>query len=313
MRLELMGRRERLLPLVVNGGADAARGADGVHWLWTDPQGWSPRVRRQMNARFGGYDRVIVFQARPDEGLARGIRACGVGRVDLLEASPPHGSGRHVAWHAVEQLVALGVASEGPVPSLPVSAHGLKAARERLQTLGGPAHRLALLSPGSGSSAKNWPARGWAALAGWLRRRGLSPLVNRGPADGRQVDALLALAPGLPVLGGASPLELAAVVAQAALCVGNDSGPTHLAALVGTPTVALFGPTDPRRWRPLGPRVALVQGAVACAPCGQDGRRACQAPHCMASISLRVVTEAVAGLLPPIAPATPPAVSPPGP
>jgi heptosyltransferase-3 len=53
--------------------------------------------------------------------------------------------------------------------------------------------------------------------------------------------------------------EVAALLARCDLYVGNDSGPSHLAALTGAPTLALFGPTDPRRWRPLGPRVTVLR------------------------------------------------------
>jgi ADP-heptose:LPS heptosyltransferase len=55
---------------------------------------------------------------------------------------------------------------------------------------------------------------------------------------------------------------LAALLARAGAYVGNDSGVTHLAAASGAPTIALFGPTDPRVWAPLGPRVEVIRGAT---------------------------------------------------
>jgi ADP-heptose:LPS heptosyltransferase len=58
-----------------------------------------------------------------------------------------------------------------------------------------------------------------------------------------------------------SPLALSRVIAGARAFVGNDSGPTHLAAQLGIPTIALFGPTDPRCWSPVGPAVSIVSPA----------------------------------------------------
>jgi ADP-heptose:LPS heptosyltransferase len=95
-----------------------------------------------------------------------------------------------------------------------------------------------------------------------LRSAGLPVVVTTGPADadvrawlGEIDGAGLAVAPDL------SPRQLAALYAVARAFVGNDSGPTHVAAAVGCPTVALFGPTNPAQWRPLGHGVTVLAGA----------------------------------------------------
>jgi hypothetical protein len=111
------------------------------------------------------------------------------------------------------------------------------------------------IHPGSGSARKNWPRARFIDLAARLVDRGLKTCWIVGPAEAETETEPL---PGgdhwrclhLPVL--------AARLAQCALYVGNDSGVTHLAAAAGSPTLALFGGSDPRVWAPRGPHVRII-------------------------------------------------------
>jgi ADP-heptose:LPS heptosyltransferase len=94
------------------------------------------------------------------------------------------------------------------------------------------------------------------------------------------------------LLDGLRLEELAAILAGARLFVGNDSGITHLAALVGAPTVAIFGPFDPAYWAPLGPRVAIVDGGVSC-PHREDPRNGCWLCDLLPRLEVDVVWDAV--------------------
>ena len=110
---------------------------------------------------------------------------------------------------------------------------------------------FAVIHPFSGSARKNWPLEKFRALAQKLER--LMPVRwCAGPDD--------------PPLPGAVRIddlyELACWLAQAALYIGNDAGITHLAAAVGTPVLAIFGPTDPAIWAPRGPNVRVAVRAV---------------------------------------------------
>ncbi|MBU0652182.1 MAG: glycosyltransferase family 9 protein [Proteobacteria bacterium] len=96
-------------------------------------------------------------------------------------------------------------------------------------------------------------------------------------------------------LGGRTTLrELACLYRQAALLVTTDSGPMHLAAAMGTPVVALFGPTDPARTGPYGPGHRVIRRALSCAPCL---RKRCDNPRCMTEISVEEVFTAVREIL----------------
>jgi 3-deoxy-D-manno-octulosonic-acid transferase/heptosyltransferase-1 len=96
-------------------------------------------------------------------------------------------------------------------------------------------------------------------------------------------------------LGGRTTLcELACIYREAALLVTTDSGPMHLAAAVGTPIVALFGPTDPARTGPYGPGHRIIRKGLSCSPCF---RKRCETPRCMTDISVEEVFTAVKEML----------------
>ena len=120
---------------------------------------------------------------------------------------------------------------------------------------------LAVIHPGSGSAHKCVAPEILAAVVVALQISGATPVILEGPADREPVERLLRSCVNPPiVLKGLDLLNLAGVLAQARLFVGQDSGVTHMAGLMGVRTVALFGPTDPARWAPRGAHVTVVQG-----------------------------------------------------
>jgi hypothetical protein len=111
-----------------------------------------------------------------------------------------------------------------------------------------PRDRFAVIHPFSGSARKNWPLENFRRLAHELERS-FPVRWCAGPED-----------PPLPDAARIDDLyELAQWLSTARLYIGNDSGITHLAAAVGTPVLALFGPTDPGVWAPRGPNVRVVR------------------------------------------------------
>jgi heptosyltransferase-2 len=117
------------------------------------------------------------------------------------------------------------------------------------------------LHPGSGSFRKNWPVEQFALLADRVRSSmPAQPLFILGEADAAAARALPRLAPAVPVLANRTLKEVASVLAASRGYVGNDSGITHLAAALGVPVVALFGPTDAAMWGPRGANVVILRG-----------------------------------------------------
>ena len=142
--------------------------------------------------------------------------------------------------------------------------------------------------------SKMWPTASFGALACGLRRRGVEVVVVIGPGEEALAAAVgEACGTPLPVVGADADLAgLAGMLARMSVLVGNDSGPMHLAATVGTPAVALFGPTDPARTGPLGGRHVVLQRELDCAPCGH---RRCPLGHtaCLHELSVETVEESV--------------------
>lgn len=157
------------------------------------------------------------------------------------------------------------------------------------------------IHPGTspGTPHKRWTAEGYGQVAAALRREtGIGSVVTFGPdaAERRFAEAVVAasdgaarLAPPTTSLG-----ELAALLARCRLYVGSDTGPMHVASLVGTPVVQILGPTDPVENAPFaGTPSRTVRVPVACSPC----RRGCAAALCMRVVSPGAVTDAARALL----------------
>jgi heptosyltransferase-2 len=157
---------------------------------------------------------------------------------------------------------------------------------------------IVLLAPGAAFSwTKRWPEESWGTLASALEDGGASVAFVIGPGEEAiAAKALSSAGRPLPVLGAdLDPVELAALLARARVVVANDSGPMHLAAAVGTPVVALFGPTDPGRTGPTGSRSRVLDLYVFCSPCFL---KECPYAHeCLRGISVERVVGALEELL----------------
>lgn len=158
------------------------------------------------------------------------------------------------------------------VPHVPVS-FGLQATpaeRQHVAPLLAPAGEpLAALHIGSTWASRQWLSQPTAALCRALRTRGLGVVLVGGPADVPFALAVLAAGAGDVVncVGRTSLREVIAVMERAAVAIGPDSGPMHIASAVGTPVVALFGATSPARSGPWGWHHLVVRGDVPCSPC----------------------------------------------
>ena len=119
---------------------------------------------------------------------------------------------------------------------------------------------IVYIHPGAGKLKNRWPADRFAAVARELLKRGRAVVSLEGPQDAGTVDAVTAvLGVALPVVRGESIAMLAARFARAALYIGNDTGPLHLAGATGCPTVGVYGWTSPDEWRPVGRCVKSVR------------------------------------------------------
>ena len=216
-------------------------------WREDGPPSVSPRVR----SMFDEAKRVISFVSSGDDAWAATCDRLipGAERV-YVSPRPPERWGRHVtAWHE-ERLAEAGV---------DLNAEATHAEPRDVEP-GGPV----VIHPGSGSSGKCWPIARYEAVMDRLLAagRGVRPVLGEvetftwSGGDLRRWESRYGMVWNLRLT------QLADLLREASLFIGNDSGPTHLSAQLGTPTLALFGPTRPHFWHPVGPRIRTLAPAT---------------------------------------------------
>jgi ADP-heptose:LPS heptosyltransferase len=241
--------------------------------------GWGKALRTLRALRAQRYDAALDFQ-----GLwksAAWARLSGAARVVgweqgsrrepasslLVTESVARSGGGHVIDKNLALLRPLGIEAMGlrEFP-MPFSAGAVARVEARLSGLGDGG--LVVLNPGGGWASKLWPADRFGELAKGLRALGLRPLVTWGPGEEALADRVVAASGGAALRSFATTLlDYVEIARRARLVVAADTGPLHLACAVGTPVVALFGPTDPARNGPFAPGDVVVRRTPPCAPC----------------------------------------------
>ena len=204
-------------------------------------------------------------------------------------ASHPHRDPRRDAMHTLErqagQLRDAGIWPEAPTAPGSAPAPDLAFLADGVGVAGlAPASPYALLVPGASPArpGKRWPVASYARLAAALARRGLTSGVVGGAAEA-ELGRTLASAGAADLTGRTDFPQLAALGARAALVVGNDTGPIHLLAAAGAPTLVLFGPeSDPALCAPRGGRVDVLRADPLAA----------LAPEAVETAALRLLTPA---------------------
>jgi len=208
----------------------------------------------------------------------------------LLPAPP---SSAHTVESTMALLQWLGVRRER-APALRYEPHAAEAARiqERLK-----GRAYVVIHPAAIMPTKRWEPRRFAEVARTLAARGFTIVVTSGPGEESVAGQLAQELEGTVVLLGLTIPELAELIRGARLYIGNDSGPMHLAAAVSTPTIAVWGSSDSRRWRPWAVEHRVVQNPFECNPCPGYRCLVAASPLCIESVTVEQVNAAVAELL----------------
>jgi len=154
--------------------------------------------------------------------------------------------------------------------------------------------RNILLHPGSGSKRKNWPLPNFIKIYRDLIDKGYFPEWIIGPAENYIMPELKK--EGIPEKIIYDCLDLPEFINKleiSELFIGNDSGLSHLSAFIGIPVIAIFGPSDPIRWQPVGPYVKVVNPPTDCLPCFELSDNNCTGSDCLKSIAPDQVLELV--------------------
>ena len=290
------------------GTADDFAGADFVDDVIVHASGFLPAVRR---LRTGKFDLALLFQNSFASALisfaARIHFRIGYDtdhRGRLLTTAIPVPSWkneRHESFYYLHLVAELErrlfgtdkVAKAEPHFGLTVSESRKDAARQLLRDNGLAFDRpLAILCPGSvNSRAKRWPAERYADLADRLIEGGVNVALIGSPAELEVSRQVLAQAKHAPTVltGKTSVAEVVALISIAGVLITNDTGPAHVGAGLGTPTLVIFGPTNPLTTYPFSPHAQIIRDPPDCAPCML---RDCPIDHrCMTAISPAQVFE----------------------
>jgi heptosyltransferase-3 len=221
--------------------------------------------------------------------------------------SQPANALRHTVERNLDALRRIGLYPDADeraltlVPGDDAEARVVMLLREQGVELG-EQRRFIHIHPASRWHFKCWPVEKMAALIERLQRAGQRVVLSAAP-DAAEMAMIGALQARLPqpaasLAGQLSLKELAALTARARLFIGVDSAPMHIAAAMGTPVVALFGPSGDREWGPWGVSQRIVTSdAHPCRPCGIDGCGGGKVSDCLSSLSVDRVHAAVQELL----------------
>jgi ADP-heptose:LPS heptosyltransferase len=246
------------------------------------------------------YDTIILISF--SDAIESYLRQNHGGKVHKISPRPPVEEETHVALHIIRQLETKGLLAEC---GLRIADCGMwtrsgACAKSKIQNPKSemrdlPEKNLIIMHPGAGSPRKRWPVENFIRVATIISGMNLAEVVFVvGPAESDLAPLVNARANGCFRVHEVCDLSrLMALVRQARCFVGNDSGVTHLAACMGTPTVVIFGPSSPKRWSPVGRARKVLRGAADCVPCFEMDAVNCKDPQCLNGVSVDMVLDAV--------------------
>jgi heptosyltransferase-1 len=228
---------------------------------------WQQLAVASSDLRGAGYEVAVDFQGAVRSALlARWSGATTVyGDTQPRENAASMWYTRQVLTrgvHVIQQALSLAEAviqrsAAAPRVEFPVDPD----AENKITALTADAGGFAILNPGAGWGAKQWPADRYGLVAKELAKDGLRSLVNYGPGEEELAASVEAASEGTARKISCSVSELIALTRRARLFIGGDTGPMHLAAALQVPVVGLFGPTNPARNGPFGTRFLVLRNA----------------------------------------------------
>ncbi len=257
------------------------------------------------------YDMILDFQALMKSGiliaLARGRRKIGFGKglehmehsyIFINERIPAVDMEIHALSRGMMLLNALGISTNEVEYKLPVSDHDRKKIDEFMKQHGiNGLKSLIAINPVARWETKLWTNKKFAEFADMLiDQYDMKIVFTGGIKDYSIIQAITSSMKGRAInfAGKTTLTELAALFEKAALVISTDTGPMHLAAAMGTPVVALFGPTAPWRTGPYGRGHQIITAELECSPCF---KRRCETTDCMYQISVDQVLNGVQKIL----------------
>ena len=264
LRYPRAGKRSAQRPLV-----DRLHSVNTAEWRrsWFSFNTWQQMAVGLSDLRGVGYDAAIDFQG----AVRSALLARWSGAPVVFGSAQPRENAASMWYthqvlpngtHVVEQAITLARAViQHSVPDTPPSFPVDPDAERKIAALAPDRQAFAILSPGAGWGAKQWPTERYGLVARELARNGVQSLVNYGPGEEELATAVEANSQGTARKVSCSVAELIALTRRARLFIGGDTGPMHLAAALRIPVVAIFGPTNPARNGPFGTRSVVLRSS----------------------------------------------------
>lgn len=221
------------------------------------------------------YDELILFSYSRDlENIISRIAGRKIFRTDPRPDA-------FVEIHILDHILA-GLAQNGLIPDAAKPEVNCFTRIPDIKEYGCWDGKRILIHPGSGSKRKNWGLNGFIEVFEKIESIGINPEMIAGPAE---ESIARSMSENLPAGTGIHRLErlpdLAKLLARSGGFIGNDSGISHLAAFLGIPTVVIFGPSSPARWKPFGPLVEVLRPETDCDPCFETEKSNCADMKCL--------------------------------
>ena len=234
----------------------------------------------RMKHLLESYDTILLFSF--SSGLEDRLNRLTKRPVHRIPPRPEPEKRLHVTRYILTGLKAAGLIDrmDQHEKSTFFSTNGLKHRKETSKP-----HRI-LIHPGSGSPKKNWPLPLFIEIGNRLKSMEMIPAFILGPAEYHLLDELNRINGEVRVFDDL--IVLAKELLKSKAFVGNDSGVSHLSAFLGLPTVVIFGPSDPKRWAPMGTSVRIVgpeTSGLNCNPCFEKPDDSCDTRDCLTKVS----------------------------
>ena len=252
---------------------DSIRSIDSVdlHRLFVEASKFDLADGDTLISVFGDYAWIVTFLGEPDgnfeQNLIFTVNCSHSAEVAALPTKVPEGSSAHITDFYIEQFISQSGLSLEPRPVhktkslIRATKADINRGRELLQEINvGSSEKLVVIQPGSGGSHKCCHLDNYLAVAKELASKNIKVIFLLGPAEQERFsDATIKkITDAAKCLTDLSLTDVLELLSCADTFLGNDSGITHLAAAMGIKTIAIFGPTNPKVYRPIGPAVTAV-------------------------------------------------------